>query len=264
MKTLIQRIFSNRGLYWSLVQNDFHARYNGSIFGIIWGFIQPIITVMVYWFVFQIGLRSGDRPDGTPYILWLICGIVPWFFFSEAVGATTNSFIEYGYLVKKVQFQVGMIPMIKIGSALIVHVVFVVFCTVILNFYGYKADWFYFQMLYYMAAMVFLLVGIGLFLSAVTVFFRDMSQIVAIIIQVGFWVIPIVWGSEVLPHAVKILFELNPVYYIVEGYRESLLTHVFFWSHPVQTIYYWSASLVMFLVGLKCFRRLKPSFADVL
>ena len=264
MKTLIQRILENKGLYLSLVQNDFHSRYNGSIFGIVWGFIQPIITVMVYWFVFQVGLRSGDRPDGTPYIIWLICGIVPWFFFSEVLGTTANSFVEYGYLVKKVHFQVGMIPMIKIGSALIVHIVFVVLDTVILNFYGYKADWFYFQVLYYMAAMCFLLVGIGLLLSSVTVFFRDMSQIVGIIIQVGFWVIPIVWGSEVLPPTVKILFQMNPVYYIVEGYRESFISHILFWNHPIQTVYYWLFSSAVFAIGLKSFRKLKSSFADVL
>lgn len=264
MKQLIQMVIDNRDLYFSLVRNDFRSRYNGSAFGIVWGFIQPLVTVMVYWFVFQVGLRAGSRPDGTPYILWLICGIVPWFYFSEALGSVTNSFIEYGYLVKKVQFHMGMLPAIKIGSAWLVHVVFTVLATVILNFYGYRADWFYFQVLYYMGAVTFLLVGVGLFLSSVTVFFRDMSQIVGIIIQVGFWVIPIVWGSEILPPAVKLIFELNPVYYIVEGYRDSLLAGVPFWAHPFQTLYFWSLALMVFLFGLRSFRKLKPGFADVL
>ena len=245
MKQLIQMVIDNRDLYFSLVRNDFRSRYNGSAFGIVWGFIQPLVTVMVYWFVFQVGLRAGSRPDGTPYILWLICGIVPWFYFSEALGSVTNSFIE-------------------IGSAWLVHVVFTVLATVILNFYGYRADWFYFQVLYYMGAVTFLLVGVGLFLSSVTVFFRDMSQIVGIIIQVGFWVIPIVWGSEILPPAVKLIFELNPVYYIVEGYRDSLLAGVPFWAHPFQTLYFWSLALMVFLFGLRSFRKLKPGFADVL
>lgn len=122
------------------MENDFHSRYNGSAFGAFWGVVQPLITVLVYWFVFQIGLRAGDRPDHTPYILWLICGMVPWFFFSEALGAVTNSLIEYGYLVKKLYFKVALIPMIKIGSSLIMHGIFIVLTTIILNFYGYKAD----------------------------------------------------------------------------------------------------------------------------
>ena len=81
MKQLIQMAIDNRMLYYSLVRNDFRTRYNGSAFGVVWGFIQPLVTVMVYWFVFQVGLRAGARPDGTPYILWLICGMVPWFYF---------------------------------------------------------------------------------------------------------------------------------------------------------------------------------------
>jgi len=257
-------IAENKEIYISLVKNDFRSRYNGSAFGIFWGFIQPLITVLVYWFVFQVGLRSGERPDGTPYILWLISGIIPWFFFSEALGVMTNSFVEYGYLVKKVHFRMGLIPMIKIGSALIVHVVFLTFSTIILNFYGYQADWFYFQLIYYMGAMIFLLIGMGLLVSSITVFFRDMSQIVSIVIQVGFWIIPIVWGSEMLPPVVKIIFQMNPVYYIVEGYRESLVSTIPFWEHPIQTLYFWSVATIVFAVGLKVFRKLKTSFADVL
>lgn len=264
MKKLIHLAIDNRELYFSLVRNDFHSRYNGSAFGIVWGFVQPMVTILVYWFVFQIGLRAGERPDGTPYILWLICGMVPWFYFSEALGAVTNSFIEYGYLVKKVQFHIGMLPAIKIGSSCFIHVIFTVLTTVILNFYGYKANFFYFQVIYYMAAETFLLMGLGLLFSSIAVFFRDMSQITAIIVQVGFWVIPIVWGSESLPSSIKILFEANPVYYIVEGYRDSLLTRTPFWNHPFQTIYFWCFALALFLFGLKSFRKLKPGFADVL
>ena len=104
----------------------------------------------------------------------------------------------------------------------------------------------------------------GLLVSSITVFFRDMTQIISIVIQVGFWIIPIVWGSEVLSPAVKCIFQLNPVYYIVEGYRESLVSTIPFWEHPIQTLYFWSVTMVVFVVGLKTFRKLKTSFADVL
>lgn len=257
-------IQGHKQIYISLVENDFHSRYNGSAFGIFWGIVQPLITVLVYWFVFQIGLRAGDRPDHTPYILWLICGMVPWFFFSEALGAVTNSLIEYAYLVKKLYFKVALIPMIKIGSSLIMHAIFVIITTVILNFYGYKADWFYIQVVYYTGAATFLLIGLGLLLSSLTVFFRDMAQIVGIIIQIGFWMIPIVWGSEVLHKPFDIIFKLNPVFYIIEGYRESFLNKVLFWEHPALMIYFWLVSGLVFAVGIRTFRKLEVSFADVL
>lgn len=264
MKRLINIVQKNKDIYISLVKNDFKSRFNGSLFGILWAIVQPMITILVYWFVFSIGLRSGDRPDGTPYILWLICGMVPWFFFSEALGAVSNSFIEYAYLVKKVQFRLGIIPLIKIGSSLIMHGIFFVIATIVLNFYGYLADWFYLQILYYAAVASVLLVGLGLLFSSITVFFRDMSQIVGIIIQIGFWVIPIVWGAEVLPPKLKIIFQMNPVYYIIEGYRESLLSGVPFWKHPVQMVYNFLLCAVVLVVGIKVFRKLRPNFSDVL
>lgn len=253
-----------KDLYFSLVKNDFHSRYNGSAYGMIWGIVQPMVTIMVYWFVFQVGLRSGDRPDGTPYILWLICGMIPWFFISEALSATTNCFLEYSYLVKKVNFRLGLIPLIKIGSSLLMHIVFLLFAVAILNLYGYTVNLAYFQIPYYVLAACFLLVGVGLVVSSITVFFRDMSQIIGIVIQVGFWAIPIVWGSESLSGWFLIFFKLNPVYYVVEGYREMLISGEFFWIHPAQTLYFWTISMVLFIVGYKVFHKLKPNFADVL
>lgn len=265
MKKYLNIFKENKSVFFSLIANDFRSRYNGSNFGVVWGIIQPIVTIFVYWFAFSIGLRAGDRPDGTPYILWMICGMIPWFYISEVLGSCTNAFLDYSYLVKKVNFRLGFIPIIKAFSAFIFHLVFVVIVTIILNFYGYVADWYYFQLIYYMAAMLFNVIGIGLLTSSITVFFRDLSQIIGIIIQVGFWVIPIVWGKEMMTNAViSFILKLNPVFYIVEGYRETLLTKVSFWAHPFQTIYFWGISAIIFLVGLKMFRKLKGNFADVL
>lgn len=268
LRTILNRVKSllteNRDLYISLVENDFKSRYNGSAFGVIWGMIQPLVTILIYWFVFQFGLRAGSRPDGIPYILWLICGMLPWFFFSEALSAVTGAFVEYSYLVKKVHFQMSIIPEIKIGSSLVIHMIFIVIGTVVLNFYGIQANWYYFQLIYYIVASIYLLAGTGLILSSLNVFFRDMSQIVGILIQIGFWVIPIVWGSEILTPPLLLFFKLNPVFYIVEGYRETLLNGIPFWSHPTQTFYFWSISTVLLLIGAKIFQKLKPSFADVL
>ncbi len=264
MKNVLKLIKDNRKIFYNLLRNDFRAKYVGSNLGVIWGYIQPLITILIYWFVFQVGLRSGDRPDGTKYILWLICGMIPWFYIAEAIGSATNTFIDYGYLVKKINFHIGMLPFIKIGSAFIVHTFFVLFTTIIFNFYGYKADWNYLQLIYYMGAATFLCIGITLITSSLAVFIRDVSQIVGIFIQVGFWAIPIVWGPEILSGKLEYIFKLNPVFYIVEGFRDTLISSVGFWEKPVLTIYFWVVSIVIFAIGYRLFRRLKTSFADVL
>lgn len=247
-----------------LAINDFKVRYVGSYLGIIWAFIQPLVTILIYWFVFQVGFRSGSRPDGIPYIIWLICGIVPWFFFSEAVGAATHTLWEYSYLVKKVVFDVQILPTIKIISALFIHLFFVGFTLIMLGLYGIPFSIVNLQVIYYMGAMIFLILGISMITSSITVFFKDMGQIVSILIQIGFWMIPIVWSPETIPAQYMKLFKLNPMYYIVEGYRDTFINHVWFWNRYNQTIYFWIVSIVIFGIGYKLFKKLKPHFADVL
>ena len=121
-KDLIQ----NRKLIFSLAKNDFKTKYAGSYFGIIWAFVQPVCTILVFWFVFEVGFRSAPMQD-VPFGLWLSCGLIPWFFFSEAWNGATNAFVEYNYLVKKVVFKISVLPVVKILSALLVHVFFIIF-----------------------------------------------------------------------------------------------------------------------------------------
>ena len=114
--SLFMEIIRKRKLIWDLSKADFRKRFVGSYFGIVWMFIQPMVTVLIYFFVFQIGLKSVPPVPGVPYVLWLIPGIVPWFFFSEALNNLTGCLQEYHYLVKKVVFQVEILPIIKLLS----------------------------------------------------------------------------------------------------------------------------------------------------
>lgn len=98
---MIERIRKNKAMIWDLAVNDFAIKYAGSYFGIFWAFVQPIITILVYWCVFEFGLKSTAPIPNVSYIVWFATGMIPWFFFSDAVNAVTNSFIEYSYLVKK-------------------------------------------------------------------------------------------------------------------------------------------------------------------
>ena len=130
-------LYQNRRLIWKLSKNDFKTRYAGSYLGIIWAFVQPIVTVVMYWFVFGVvmpGRAVAVQGDiEIPYILWLIAGIVPWFFFSEALSNGTGALLEYNYLVKKVVFKISILPIIKIMSALFVHAFFVIFTLILFS-----------------------------------------------------------------------------------------------------------------------------------
>ena len=96
---VLKDFWAARNLIYNLAQNDFKTRYAGSYFGMFWAFVNPVITILVFWFVFQVGFRSSSV-QGVPFILWLSCGLIPWFFFSDAWANVTGSFIDYSYLIR--------------------------------------------------------------------------------------------------------------------------------------------------------------------
>ena len=258
-------LYQNRKLVLSLAKNDFKTKYAGSYLGIVWAFIQPIVTILVYWFVFSVGLKAGTVSD-YPVVLYLVSGIVPWFFFQDALNGGTNALIEYNYLVKKVVFKISILPIVKIISALFVHVFFVAFALILCACYGYTPSLYTLQIIYYSVCTFLFVLGLVYATSAIVIFFRDLTQIISIFLQVGVWLTPIMWDINMLsshPWLIK-LFKLNPMYYVVTGYRDSMLGHIGIWNHASWTIYFWVVTILLFGLGSVIFKRLKPHFADVL
>ena len=263
--SLPAELYHNRQLILSLAKNDFKTKYAGSYLGIVWAFVQPVVTILVYWFVFSVGLKAGQVMN-YPFVLYLISGIVPWFFFQDALNGGTNALIEYNYLVKKVVFKISILPIVKIVSALFVHCFFVAFALIICSLYGYLPGLPTLQIFYYSGCTFLLALGLVYATSAVVVFFRDLTQIINIVLQVGVWMTPIMWDLSILsdhPLLMK-LFKLNPMYYIVSGYRDAMLGHTWLTEHWAWTLYFWVVTVALFAVGAMIFKRLKVHFADVL
>lgn len=256
-------IYSSRKLLFYLAINDLKKKTAGSFFGIVWTFLQSFISIAVFIFVFQIGLKVTPI-NNVPFALWLSVGIIPWFYFSEGLSSATNSFIEYSYLVKKVVFKISIIPMIKIVSAVLVHLIFILLIILLAILYGYTPNPYYLQLLYYNFALTILLFGISFITSSTVIFFRDLNQIIGIMLQFGMWLTPIMWQDSMVPEKYRWIFKLNPMYYIVEGYRDAIINQVPFWQKCNQTAWFWLITIVIFIIGLICFKKLKPHFADVL
>lgn len=256
-------VYRNRKLVMNLAKNDFKTKYAGSYLGIIWAFVQPIVTIAVYSFVFQVGFRSGAVMD-CPFVLWLMAGLVPWFFFSDALNGGTSSLLEYSYLVKKVVFKISVIPIVKIISALFVHIFFVAITIILFAIFGYYPTLYTLQVVYYSACMFIFVLALTYITCSVIIFFRDLGQVIAIILQVGIWMTPIMWQETMLPENLRWIMKLNPVYYVVNGYREALIDHRWFWQNPNQLVYFWFVTAVLFAFGCIVFKRLKVHFADVL
>ena len=264
-------LFQNRHLIWKLAKNDFKKRYAGSYLGAVWAMAQPVVTVAMYYIVFDkiMGNTSTPLREGVevPFVLFLTAGLVPWFYFSEALNNGTNALLEYNYLVKKVVFKVEILPMIKLISCLLVHGFFVLIMMIMYLVAGRMPMLSWIQVIYYSFAASMLALGLGYFTSSVNVFFKDMSQIVGICLQFGIWMAPIMYHESMFTNRlpwIEPLFKINPFYYIVTGYKDSMITGNWFWERPKLTIYYWVFTLLVFGVGLKMFKKLRPHFSDVL
>ncbi len=264
-----KELFQSRNLIWKLAKNDFKKRYAGSYLGFIWALVQPVVTVVMYWIVFDVvfNTRSQMIASGVevPYVLYLTAGLVPWFYFSEAITNGTNALLEYSYLVKKVVFKISILPIIKLIAATFIHVFFICILLIVSTCYGYYPNVYTIQILYYSFCMFVFVLALCYSTCAIVVFFRDLGQIINILLQVGMWATPILWDINMIhDERLIILFKLNPLVYIVNGFRSSIYEETWFFEHFYSSTYFWIITVTLFLIGSLIFKRLKVHFADVL
>ena len=261
--SFIMDIVQNRQLLLELTKKDLKQRSLGSYLGVLWAFIQPMITVLIFWFVFQVGFKSMPV-DNFPFVLWLVCGMFPWFFFSDAWLSATESISQNSFLVKKVVFKVRLLPMIQIMSALVVSLFFHVLLFVMFALYGYMPTLYALQIFYYLFGLICLIFGLSLITSSLSVFSKDVSQLASMLVQFGFWGTPIFWSLKMIPDAYAWVFKLNPMYYIINGYRDAFIYHKWFWELGYVNLSFWLITAGIMLVGTFLFSKLRPHFADVL
>ena len=206
-----------------------------------------MVTVLIYFLVFQMGFKSTPPIPDTPYVLWLIPAIVPWFYFSEVLTAGTTCLKDYDYLVKKVVFNVEILPIIKLVSSAIVHVIFILIMIAMFLLQGRLPMISWLQIAYYSFALSMYSLSIAL--------------------QFGMWATPIMWSPDIFPQApawIDKVLRINPLYYIVVGYRDSMLQGNAFWQRPMLSLYFWAVTLGLFWLSVRIFNKLKVHFSDVL
>ena len=261
----IKLFYTQRNILITLIIRDFKSRYFSSFIGLPWAFVQPAVYVFVIWFAFTFGLRAGNTATGVPFAPWLLVGMIPWLFISQTMIVSCMALPEYAYLIKKTSFNVSFIPIIKIFSGLIVHVImiFIVIIILIFSFQIYPTIY-WIQIIYYLFATFILLTGISLFVASVNVFIHDMAHIVNIITTMLFWATPIIYPFTMLKGNYRYIALLNPFFYITEGYRYTFIEKVWFFEFVEMNIYFWSVTAFIFILGVFTFQKLKADFGDVL
>ncbi len=250
-----------RGLIQSLVARELKARYRGSVLGFFWSFINPLLLLLVYSFVFSTVMPN--KTEGIqPYALFMFCGILPWTWFSASLTEATNSLISGGNLIKKVLFPAEILPMVSVLANMVNFLLGLFILVPGLIYYHrlhFTADLLWFPVTV-LVQLVFT-AGLGLILAALTVHFRDIRDLLSNLLMLWFFATPIIysWRQENVQRY-KSLFNLNPFTHIAISYQEILFFGPV--GHWKWLLALGAASVVLFLAGYWLFDRLRDSFAE--
>lgn len=247
-----------------LANFEFRSQNNGTWLGFLWNFLNPILQIAVYWLVFAIGLNRGSPRDGYSYIIWMVVGIIPWFFINNALMATAMSFYKYNGIISHMFIPLSIIPVKTVISEFIEHcwAMLVVLCLFFAS--GYRLTFNAVYLIYYAFSAVAFLIGYSLIVSAVTVLYLDFQKLLSSFVRLLFFITPIVWTHDTLPENLKFILRLNPLGYIIEGYRGSILYGNDLTANWKYGLYYWGVTIVLFVLGCSIHCKFRRKFIDML
>lgn len=251
-------------LIWQLARNDFFSKYASSQLGIFWAFFKPVVMACVYIVVFSVIARATPVSGIYPYALWMLPGLIVWYVFSDAVSSGVSTLTEYSYLVKNIKFDISILPCVKVVSAFIIHTFFVLLVFVLYLVMRLPVKIYMLQMIYYYLATFIFTLSITRIVCAIQPFFKDLSAAIEIILLVGIWACPIMWDLHMIPESYAFYFKLNPLYHLVDGYRNCFMGDNWFWEKPKIMATFWCVTLFLEFFGRKVFKRLSAHFSDVI
>lgn len=261
---IIKEHFEMRKLIIGLAKNDLIKTYRGSALGWLWALIKPTITIFVYWFAFSFGLRGGQPVNGYPFFLWLIAGMIPWFYMSEMINGGTFAIRKYKYLVTKMKFNVSIIPTFFSLSSLFVDACMMVIVILIFMLRGYMPDIYYLQLPFYMIFMFVFFTIWSLFSAPLAAISKDYANLVKSFITAIFWLSGILWDVNGLDIGwIKTLLKFNPVTYFASGYRNVFIYKKWFFEDPT-TLIILGVTVLLGIIAVRNYYKLRTDLPDVL
>ncbi len=269
MHTIVEIIKDHiqyRQQIFKLAKADLVKTYRGAALGWAWAIIKPAVTIFVYWFTFQIGLRAGKEVEGFPFFLWLISGVIPWFYMSDMITGGTESIRKYSYLVTKMKFPISTIPTFFSISKFMVHLALLAIMIIIFIAMGYPPDIYILQLPIYMLLSFLFFTVFSLFSSLLACMSKDFSNLVKSLVTAVFWLSGIIWNINTLKDIpwLKALLKVNPVTYLVEGYRNCFIHKTWIWESPKTLIAFLLILVVLIIAAVWVYRRLRKEIPDVL
>lgn len=248
-----------------LAKSDLVKTYKGAALGWSWAIIRPAMTLGVYYFAFTVGLKTTSPAEGYPYFLWLIAGVVPWFYMRDIITAGAGSIRKYRFLVTKIKYPVSTIPTFVSLSHLIVNLILILIVMVIFAIAGYKPDIYWLQIPIYIAAMFLFFSVWSLFSGILSTFSIDFLQLVKSFTIMLFWMSGIMYDvARIDNEIIRKIMLFNPVTIIINGFRNSLIYKEWFWENVGETLNFILVFFVLLSLTVYIYKKLKEEIVDVL
>jgi lipopolysaccharide transport system permease protein len=255
----LRDLWAFRELLYFLTWRDVKVRYKQTELGILWAIIQPLLTMLIFTIFF--GRLAGVPSDNVPYPIFAYAGLLPWTFFSNAISNSGNSLVGSTNLITKVYFPRMIIPGAAVAAGLVDFAIAFVILVLLMIYYGVVVTWSVLMFPVVVLLTTLLALGVGMWLSALNVKYRDVRFALPFLIQVGLFVSPVIYPVSFLPAKRAWLLSLNPMTGIIEGYRSALFGRPFNWSALAIST---AITLAMLVYSSYSFRRMEKSFADII
>jgi teichoic acid transport system permease protein len=274
--TVLKEQFKHFNLIRRISLYELRNNNSANYLGLAWEIISPLIQIAIYWFVFGYLITGGNtdereipNPTGgenLEFLPWLVCGLLIWMFFQPAATQGAKSIYSRLRLLSKMNFPMSVIPNITIFSKVYPHLVLILITLIIIQFTGYTISIYILQLPYFIFAAIAFTYAFVLLMTTLTTLIRDIQLLLQATLRMVLYLTPILWVSQRLPDFLDTLMKLNPLYYLVEGYRAALMgQHGWYlvnsWEY---TLYFWVVTVVMFAIGATLHVRFRRHFIDFL
>lgn len=257
----LEELWAYRELFFYLAWRDILVRYKQTAIGIAWSVLRPLLTMIVLTIVF--GKVAKLPSGGVPYPILVFAAMLPWQFFSNTLSESANSLISNAQMVSKVYFPRLIIPTTSMVVSLVDFVISFVILMALMLWYGFYPDW---RMLVLPALLLIAVItslGIGYLVSALNVKYRDFRYIIPFVVQFGLYISPVGFSSDVIPEKWRLLYSINPMVGVIDGFRWAILggdVHIYLPGFLLSV----GLGLLLFIVGIRFFLRSERSFADLI
>lgn len=258
MFKFFKNLYNYRELLKTNVKKEIRGKYKNSFLGVLWSFLNPLLQIAVYAIVFPLILRNTQEN----YVIFLCCGLIPWTFFSTAISRAAFTMVENGNILKKVYFPREILPISIVTSE---AVNFFISTIIIIGFVIFGGLGITKYIIFYpivLIAQYLLLIAISFIVSSISVYIRDLQHLVGVALQLLFYGTPIVYASETIPENFKWILNINPMTYIINGYRDIFYNQTMIDIKPLLILIL--CSIVACVIGYLIFNKLQKGFAEQL